>query len=509
MFNDGPAFLALTQALAAGDWASALAHDYHPLYPFATLVLGLLTGATGDGYVSAAVAVSILSGTVAVGCLYAFLRSAFGLPAAFLGALALAVHPYAVRFSSDVQSDGLYLALFLAAVAFAWAALRDVRPALAGWTGAFAGLAYLTRPEGIGVALASAGLAGLAALRGDGPRIRWLGWLAALAGGLALVTAPYLVSLRLETGAWQLTKKKSVTRFAGLEAPPLATDAPQPALAPGAAAPAAATAVGEPDAVRRAGRIGPVMVDFLRTVASGARVELLLLLGLGLAASRGRPGPRAVFVGALVGLYACVLFAQAYHYGYVSHRHVLPPLTLLFGWVALGVPVAGTALLRLAQRLRGAAASPRPRVALALGLALLVVPSLGKGLRPTPETGVAERRAAEWLRAQGLPPGAVAADKSRVAYYAGAPHVSLRAAPDTELVAWLQAQGARYLIVGERVGSDPGGPASPAKPSGSEPRALRGARAAGLQVLHEVEAEGEAARVFAVPPTGGAAGEGR
>ncbi len=506
MFNDGPEFLALTQAFAVGDWARALGHDYHPLYPFATLVVGLVTGATGDGYVSAAIAVSVLSGTVAVGCLYAFLRSAFGLPAAWIGALALAVHPYAVRFSSDVQSDGLYLALFLAAVALAWAALRGRRPALAGWAGALSGLAYLTRPEGVGVALASGAVAGLAALRGEGKRLCWLGWIAALFGGLALVAAPYLVSLRLQTGTWELTRKKSVARFAGFEAPPPAAEAPEVAPAPGMpAAGAPGPPPGEPDAIRRAGHLGPVSADFLRTLVSGARIEILLLLGLGLFASRGRPGPRAVFVGALVGLYGCVLAALAWRYGYVSHRHVLPPLTLLFGWVGLGVPVAGGALLALAQRLRGAAAAavPRPRVALALGLALLVLPSLGKGLRPTSETGVAERRAAEWLRAQGLPPGAVAADKSRVAYYAGAPHVSLRAAPDRELVAWLQARGARYLIVGERIGAGPAGR------GGSEPRALRGARAAGLPVLHEVEAEGEAARVFAVPPPDGPVEEGR
>ena len=49
MFNDGPVFLALAQALDRGDWAAALSHPFHPLYP-ALIAAGL--GGSRKGKVS-------------------------------------------------------------------------------------------------------------------------------------------------------------------------------------------------------------------------------------------------------------------------------------------------------------------------------------------------------------------------------------------------------------------------------------------------------------------------
>ena len=130
-----------------GDVVGALAHPFHPLYPLAIALLrGVLSLPEGDALVAAAGIVSVSSGGVAVGCLWAWLRSAFGREAAAVGALALAVHPGAVGMAADVQSDGLYLALFVAAVAasgglrrcssFARAGYRRWLPrATRGWSG--------------------------------------------------------------------------------------------------------------------------------------------------------------------------------------------------------------------------------------------------------------------------------------------------------------------------------------------------------------------------------------
>ncbi|MED5261966.1 MAG: hypothetical protein VX574_06180 [Myxococcota bacterium] len=32
LFDDGPLFLAMADAIRDGDWAAVLGHDYHPLY---------------------------------------------------------------------------------------------------------------------------------------------------------------------------------------------------------------------------------------------------------------------------------------------------------------------------------------------------------------------------------------------------------------------------------------------------------------------------------------------
>ncbi|MCK7498413.1 MAG: hypothetical protein MZW92_53120 [Comamonadaceae bacterium] len=142
------------------------------------------------------------------------------------------------------------------------------------------------------------------------------------------------------------------------------------------------------------------------------------------------------------------LRALALNAGYVSKRHVLPPATLAFGYAAVGVPVLGGALVAVARRLgRAGDPGPAPRaLALGLGLALLLAFALGKQLRREgDDTSGLQREAAEWLRAQtlaqGPAKGPVAADKVRVAYYAGAPFVSLRDAR-SPLLPWLRERGA-------------------------------------------------------------------
>jgi hypothetical protein len=497
LFNDGPEFLRITKAMAAHDWGTALADDYHPLYPLVTLAVQLLVPLPNDGYASAAALVSILAGIASVLFLYLFVRSAYGLRAAWVAALALAVHPYAVRFSGDVQSDGLYLALFLGASAALWAALRNRAAAVAGWAGALSGLAYLVRPEGVGVALVGGALGGGRALRGGGARLGWSGWLAALGAGCLVVMAPYLISIRVETGQWHLTKKKPLELVSPLDeeggaaalglapaVPPRVSGPVSPPASPESAEVPAASLREEPRAVAPIFSRSAVLLRFLSTLVSTLRPEILVLLLLGVFSCRGRPGPRAAFVIAFLCLYLTVLLGLALH-GYVSRRHVLPPLVLTFGYAALGLPVLGEALVSVAGRLSRAKARPRPRLALGLGLLCLLAPSLGKELRPHDHAGLAERRAAEWLRAEGLAPGPVAASKDRVAYYADAPFVPLRHASDEGLVADLRARGARYLIVEED--------------GGEGSRAARRAQEGGLTLLHRLEAGGREAWVYALP----------
>jgi hypothetical protein len=227
-----------------------------------------------------------------------------------------------------------------------------------------------------------------------------------------------------------------------------------------------------------------VFLRFLSTLVSTLRPEILVLLVFGVLSCGIRPGPRAVFVGAFLGLYLAVLFGLALH-GYVSRRHVLPPLVLTFGYAALGLPLLGETVVSGVGRVLRRKATPRPRLALGIGLLCLLAPSLGKELRPHDHAGLAERRAAEWLRAEGLTPGPVAASKDRVAYYADAPFVPLHHATDAGLVADLRARGARYLIVEED--------------GGEGSRAARRAEQGGLTLLHQLRAGGREAWVYALP----------
>lgn len=100
IFNDGPVFLRLAAQMQSGQWHAAFAHDQHPGYP---LLIRLAQTLFGEPH-PAAIAVSMLFGCAAVAALYVFLLQAWDRRVAALGALMLAVNPYAARFSADVRA---------------------------------------------------------------------------------------------------------------------------------------------------------------------------------------------------------------------------------------------------------------------------------------------------------------------------------------------------------------------------------------------------------------------
>lgn len=530
LFNDGPVFLAIAERFAAGDLAGALAHPFHPLYPAAVALTHAFFGPLGLSLERAGAVVSAVAGTGAVLALFAFARRAFGPRVALVAAALLAFHAGAVETSGDVQSEGLYLALFLAAVAALWRTLDEGRLASAAAAGAFSGLAYLTRPEGLGVVAVGAGLAAFGLVSGRWPGRRRVRTAALALATAALVAAPYVAWLSAQEGTLALTRKKSVswvvgvpgaqgepgglaTGQAGLEAPKIEPSAA--AEAASAARRAAADAIG---ATRREATAAPAddprfdslvappwtargagaaLADLLGTARRAVRLEMLLLLAAGLAAARvaaagAGPGPRAGFLGALLGLYAALLFGLAMNVGYVSSRHVLPPVVPLLAYAGLGVLALAD---RAARGLAPARAAARRRAVAGAILGIVAALGLGKALWRLDQRGeVAERRAAEWVRESAGAGTVVAARKRRVAYYAGAPFVQLRPKRPEGFLRYFDDHGVRFVVVNE---SDV-----------PEYVGLAPLVGAALHEVRRVEAEGETAVVYAygAPPAAAAGG---
>jgi hypothetical protein len=431
------------------------------------------------------------------------LKSAFGPTTAWIGAALLAVNPYSVEFSADVQSEGLFQLAFLLAVAFGWSALKRARPSLAGWAGVMAALAYLTRPEGLGVAV-GVGLVGAFQL----VRRKWTfgtgaAWGLALTLGVLATIAPYVVWLRVDNGHWTLSQKKSVAALTGAVRDIRAR--PSLGLAPGAEVPLSPEvasiryrwrhkaaeereAQGIPDRVEGQ-PMGDAVARVFLTTQSALRPEIVVFALLGLALARGRPGLRGqLMIGVLV-VYALVLWGLAVNYGYLSRRHVLAPATLLLGYAALAVPVVGRVLLGWIARLRGrAGATPNPALATGLALALVLGIAVGKLMRPQRSDNRVEREVAEWigdLPAADAPQGPVASGKRRVAYYAGAPWFPLRKIPEeAPLVTALRLAGVRYVVADQD--------------DVDTWKDLEEPERAGLRVVFSARVEGQTATVFEV-----------
>ncbi|MHA7836511.1 MAG: glycosyltransferase family 39 protein [bacterium] len=537
IFNDGPVFLSMAEAMLDGRWEAVLAHPYHPLYPGCIGLVSLLLPVDLE---AAAVLVSIAGGVGAVAAIHLWLRDAFGDDVAWLGGWMAALHPSAVDFSSDVMSDGLYAGLYLAG--FAWLSRGDDRASL-GWmglAGAMAGLAYWVRPEGIGLLIVGACSVGWRAATEPPGRRRRLGGLALLLVVGAIVASPYVLALEARTGELALTRKKSLQTLAtGAQAPPArsprattagesptrasdparstrATDPAPPAYptsgeeevgSPGSGAspvalPELAVRSDGPGAQkppRSARGLLEAHLRVLRTALSAFRYEaaLLALPGL-LLLVLGRVGPAPPrwplrTLALATALYGAVLVLLVWGAGYVSRRHALPFLLPGVALPALGLrwtlrAAKGSTGETGAGTETGAARWLRGRRWLPIGLIVLL--GLGWGLRdlrPRRVERAAVRSAAEWLAMQHPGSGPVAGQKLRAAYYAGAPFVPLPPGHDGRLEAVLRERGARWIVIDEEKYGDHIGIAEGV--------------GAWLRPVHRVEAAGRTAVVLEIAPS--------
>lgn len=181
--------------------------------PFLPFLIALVTFASRDPQVSLGI-VSALSGGVLGLVVHRICRSEFSSGYSLLGAfLALFVYPlnafvpinkpytYVLYRGSDTLNTLLLLAALWAVLR--WTKTRKTPFALAA--GALAGLAYLTRPEGLIFAAILAGLAAILIMSRT-VRVPWKHLLAYLAV-LGCLAAPYVLYLHHVTGRWMLSGK--------------------------------------------------------------------------------------------------------------------------------------------------------------------------------------------------------------------------------------------------------------------------------------------------------------
>ena len=230
-------------------------------------------------------------------------------------------------------------------------------------------------------------------------------------------------------------------------------------------------------------RLGRELFEFLKNASSTLRRAPLVFLVLGCFAARGRPAPRGRFVLAVVGGFALLLLAHQWNVGYLSRRHLLPPLAVAFGYAALGVDVLGglgaRALGRAGLRISTAAAS-------AALLGLVALSNGAKAIRPERSDALAERRAAEWVKERDASPGFVAAPRRRVAYYAGGRWVALPSVLEPGTFEEMRRIGVRYVILDDaRRERYPG---------------LVEGEPAQLRLVHRAQAGGRSASVWEVAP---------
>ncbi|MEI9475042.1 MAG: glycosyltransferase family 39 protein [Deltaproteobacteria bacterium] len=201
---DAVAYLSIAKNFIDRDYYHAFSNVFPPFYPFLT---ALLFPFTGDFELAGRI-VSAILGTLTILPIFYLGKRLFGETITMFSVLLAVFQPYLVRFSGSVLTESTYTFLVALAVLVGWKGLDSRSKGLMFLLGVLLGLAYLTRPEGIGFVI----LFFPWILFFDGPRF-WLhlrrkcSMLFLLMAGVLILALPYILFLHEVTGRWILSRK--------------------------------------------------------------------------------------------------------------------------------------------------------------------------------------------------------------------------------------------------------------------------------------------------------------
>ncbi len=202
---DGVEYIRHAKEVLAGDWTEGKSS---PGYPALVAFVYTLI----KNYEMAGIWVSIVFGVLLVVPVFYLGKTIFHEKVGMISGLVVAVHPFLHTFSGSVLTESTYHFFLATSVLFGWCAFRKGRFDHVLLFGAFATLAFLTRPEAIGLLFVF--IVWVFFFNPPGERRYWpkrMGMiLVALLAFLAF-SSPYLIQLRKETGKWSISKKLDIS----------------------------------------------------------------------------------------------------------------------------------------------------------------------------------------------------------------------------------------------------------------------------------------------------------
>jgi hypothetical protein len=436
MFADGLRYVAQARAIERGSWRDGMARAVdHPAYPLAIAAARRLTGGDRpEDWQTAAQVASVLAGFLLVIPLYLLALEIHGARSAWLACLLTFLVPQTGHVLADVLSEGTFLLFWTWGC---WSAFRFLREGRTAWlipTIGLAGLAYLTRPEGLllPVALACTLCLMMVIPSARLARSRWPWAMALLVIGPALVVGPYVAS------RGGLGTKPAVARLLGTagRSPAMAVERERPL---------------DPDQTSLE-TYALAARAMARAVVESVSVPLLVLAGVGLIASRRDDLARRkqLFLAVVVVGWLLALVRLHATGGYCTPRHALIVALFLFGTAARGLYELADRLAAgaVGARLRGSDGSRR-----AVFLGVCLIAGLGfwgrEAVAPINPGFRAYRRAGEWLGANTKKDARVLDLKGWATFYGDRPGYSfgeLEAAMHDDALRWVVAHDA--LLVG-------------------------------------------------------------
>ncbi len=395
--NDGVVYLQAARRFREGEWLQGLASFYPPAYP---VMAALAYPVTGDWELAGQVW-SFVLGTLVLFPLFGLLRRIYGVRVARAALFFYALSPYVARLSLEVRTEVPYLFFSVSSLYLLQRGLDGRNRREFFLAGISAGLAYLTRPEGIG--LAAVGSLFLFYRGWIGGRLTaYLQPAAMLVLGFALFAAPYVAYLRWDTGGWAISRKAGLVFSMALARHGAASDE-------GGARNSSRTGIVDFIATHPSAYLEKVFIDGFRSL--GFYVEALhysylpFLLAGWMLFFRGRFWEK----GDLLFFMLVVFYLATFALLHVTRRYGVPLVPFSLGWVASGY-------IFLADRLGGPAGARQRRYWVGALLALFVGGTLPKTLQAIGRDKYYLREAGAYL--QTKTGATVGTNNGRVAFYA-------------------------------------------------------------------------------------------
>lgn len=460
--NDSVAFMQNAKFFADGDFQSGLRHDYHPLYSF---IMAVLYKVIPNMELSGTI-VSVFFGTLTVIIFYLIGKSIFDQKLSFVSSIILASHPYAVRFSADIISESTYFFLFISALGLGFSAITKKKFSLFALTGICAALAYLARPEGIGILFIVAGWC----LLNDFAKIKVV-WKEKVISILVLIVSflvfslPYLVFIKKETGEWHLTKKKSLSQMIGVKETSSGQENVEPVKEnvdwkrSSDANISKQTDASRTDLSTHLKSILYIMKRYLDTLHP--LLFIFLIIGVVNWSRIKKERVFGLYIASIIVVYLFILYRlnimHIPNYGeisqYPSRRHLMPLVIPAIFYVGIGVYTAGTWMHEKFQHnsLTVGFKELLKSTWITQLIVLMIVVSalLPKTLKPQRFDKLGIKKAGQWIREHSNKPfSAVLSTSARNAYYAGGKHVQMESIDGA--LEQAQAKKADYILITQR-----------------------------------------------------------
>jgi 4-amino-4-deoxy-L-arabinose transferase-like glycosyltransferase len=415
-----------------GHFIKGLSSPAPPFYPFLISLFSLDT-------IHVEIAgrlISLFFGTLTIIPLFYLVKEAIGQKEAILSALFYSFHPYLVTYSGMLLTEATYWGLLILSVYFFWTGLKKERVGRMTLSGFFLGLAYLTRPEGIGYVFVYL----IWIIVDGGLKKKWLKKFI-LIGSLILTVfifvIPYILYIHQETGQWLISKKAVETQSQFLK-----------------------KTVGEVDPLKSIEQNKPIKKNFgiLRITQNIVKYlpfviyhylrayhfSLWLFLFFGLIRVRRKVIAYELFLASLV------LF------------HLFSLSTFLPSTIRLSVPVipfslfwAGLGILEIKRYLEKIKIS-NPEKVIFLFILLVILIQLPQSLTPERRRRAEQKKVGLWLK-QNTPPDAIIMSNSpQETFYADREFMMLPQGISTpgnpgksyrEIIYYAKTKGVRYILV--------------------------------------------------------------